>query len=144
MKNKIIYVFILVGLIFGFLAFYFFLSASRESGVGFANSSGKTNNDFLNTRNVLEIEKTASSSDFEKISRGELSKHNSVSDCWVSFQGKVYDVTLFLPKHKGSAAAIAPYCGTSEQFERAFLGKHGANMVKVLEKEGVFKGILAD
>lgn len=76
------------------------------------------------------------------ISASELSSHNVQSDCWVGFQGKVYDITLFLPKHPGSAEAIISYCGTSTEFENAFIGKHGMSKISNLVAMSVFKGDL--
>ncbi|MCK9212814.1 MAG: cytochrome b5 domain-containing protein [Ignavibacteriaceae bacterium] len=72
----------------------------------------------------------------------ELSRHNVESDCWVAYKGEVYDLTLFLPAHPGSARAITPYCGTSSQFEKAFANQHGTSQVKELINEGIYKGIL--
>lgn len=78
-----------------------------------------------------------------EITTAELATHNTQDNCWVAFEGKVYDLTAWLPKHPGSAAAIAPYCGTSEEFEAAFTGKHGMSKVTKLDQEGVLKGDLA-
>jgi cytochrome b involved in lipid metabolism len=77
-----------------------------------------------------------------KISSSELALHNTESDCWVAYEGNVYDVTSFLPVHPGGSAKIAQYCGTSGAFENAFTQKHGTSKVSVLEKQGVFKGVL--
>ncbi len=74
------------------------------------------------------------------ITKTELSKHNTKEDCWVSYNGKVYDLTSFLPNHPGSAAAIAPYCGTAEEFKVAFEKQHGTSKVSVLMKFGTFIG----
>ncbi len=74
------------------------------------------------------------------ITRKELAKHNSLGDCWVSYNGKVYDLTSYLPNHPGSAAAIAPYCGTAEEFKVAFEKQHGTSKVSVLMKFGTFIG----
>ena len=35
------------------------------------------------------------------VSFEELSKHRSASDCWISVNAKVYDVSSFLPEHPG-------------------------------------------
>jgi cytochrome b involved in lipid metabolism len=75
-----------------------------------------------------------------KISLTELSQHNSVSDCWVSYKGKVYDITSFLPRHPGTAGTISPYCGSATEFENAFTKKHGTSKVSVLMSVGVFMG----
>ena len=54
----------------------------------------------------------------------ELTKHNSETDCWIIYQNKVYDLTLWLTKHPGGVNTILPYCGTQE-FETAFKRQHG-------------------
>ncbi|PIZ83262.1 hypothetical protein COX97_01385 [Candidatus Pacearchaeota archaeon CG_4_10_14_0_2_um_filter_05_32_18] len=54
----------------------------------------------------------------------ELSKHDSETDCWVVYQGKVYDLTSWLTKHPGGVKTILPHCGT-QNFEVAFKAKHG-------------------
>ena len=42
----------------------------------------------------------------------EVRKHNSAESCWLVVRGNVYDVTLFIPKHPGSANAILRHAGT--------------------------------
>ncbi|KAK7451131.1 fatty acid alpha-hydroxylase [Stygiomarasmius scandens] len=41
----------------------------------------------------------------------ELAAHKSVSSCWVSRNGKVYDITSFLPDHPGGDDIIVQYAG---------------------------------
>lgn len=77
-----------------------------------------------------------------KITLDELKIHNDKDDCWISYQKKVYDVTSYLPKHPGSAQAIIPYCGTAEEFEKAFTSQHGTSKVGLLQKMGIYKGEL--
>lgn len=74
------------------------------------------------------------------ISLNILSEHDSVEDCWVGYDGKVYDVTSFLPRHPGSAEAIIPYCGTYDEFTQAFEGMHGVSKVSNLMKVGTLIG----
>ncbi len=69
-----------------------------------------------------------------------LSKHNSVNDCWISYGGKVYDISSYLPKHPGSSGAISPFCGTANDFKNAFEQKHGTKMVSALMNVGVLIG----
>ncbi len=76
------------------------------------------------------------------ISSTELSIHNSENDCWTAYEGKVYDITDWLPKHPGSSLVIIPYCGTSDEFESSFIGQHGKSKVEKLMQEGTFKGDL--
>lgn len=78
------------------------------------------------------------------VSRAELAKHNTQADCWISYKGTVYDITNWLPRHPGSADAIAPFCGTAEEFAAAFNGQHGTSKDKRLEREGVKEGALGN
>ena len=76
------------------------------------------------------------------VTESVLADHNSETDCWVAYQGKVYDITSWLQKHPGGVNAILPYCGTSSQFEEAFTKKHGTTKVALLMKVGIFMGDL--
>lgn len=76
------------------------------------------------------------------ITRAELARHASQADCWIAYKGVVYDITNWLPRHPGSAAAIAPYCGTAEEFAAAFNRQHGTGKDARLQREGVEKGTL--
>jgi cytochrome b involved in lipid metabolism len=76
------------------------------------------------------------------VSQSELASHNKESDCWIAYQGGVYDVTDYVPIHPGGAAQIVPLCGTSDKFEDAFTTQHGTSKVRILEKMGVYKGKL--
>lgn len=44
------------------------------------------------------------------ISLEEVVTHNNETDCWLAIEGKVYDVTEFIPKHPGGKAIIGG-CG---------------------------------
>jgi len=78
----------------------------------------------------------------EEITLDELSAHDSKNDCWIAYDGKVYDITTWLPIHPGTSAAIEPYCGTSEEFTQAFEGKHGKSKVSLLKQRGTLEGDL--
>lgn len=49
----------------------------------------------------------------------EVAKHNSITDCWLIIQNKVYDVSSYVNFHPGLAETIIPYCGkeASKAFE---------------------------
>lgn len=75
-----------------------------------------------------------------KVTVEQLAQHNSKSDCWVAYAGKVYDITSFLPYHPGGINRIAPYCGTSNEFQNAFTQQHGTRKVSLLMTVGTFMG----
>tara|TARA_Y100000310_G_scaffold338650_1_gene428936 strand:+ start:21102 stop:21428 length:327 start_codon:yes stop_codon:yes gene_type:complete len=56
--------------------------------------------------------------------------HNAAEDCWVLYNGNVYDITSFLSEHK---SGLEEYCGTSEEFEEAYSGTHGSSKDYILE-----------
>ncbi len=41
----------------------------------------------------------------------EVAVHNTTSNCWLIVNGKVYNVTSYIPYHPGGASTIRPYCG---------------------------------
>ena len=41
----------------------------------------------------------------------EISKHNSVADCWLLINNKVYNLTSFINSHPGGVGTITNYCG---------------------------------
>ena len=41
----------------------------------------------------------------------EVARHASADDCWMSIDGKVYDLTAYLPDHPSRPGIILPWCG---------------------------------
>jgi cytochrome b involved in lipid metabolism len=76
------------------------------------------------------------------ITAADVALHNTETDCWVSYQGTVYDITQFLPKHKSYQALLVPLCGKTDEFTQAFEGKHGMSKIDVLKSESVRVGDL--
>jgi hypothetical protein len=67
------------------------------------------------------------------LSASDIAEHNSVSDCWVVYEGEVYDVTEYLPQHPGGTQSIVVYCGMSDSsFADAFIEQHGMSKVEFL------------
>lgn len=78
------------------------------------------------------------------VTSAQLAQHNTPSDCWVAYQGRVYDMTSWIPQHPGGPYRIIPYCGTSSQFAAALQAKHGSRMDQLIKQvatdEGPFAG----
>jgi hypothetical protein len=70
----------------------------------------------------------------DAISETELLAHNSDGDCWVNYDGNVYDITEQLPNYK----EIAKYCGTFDDITIA-LSQESLN---ILVQESNFVGVL--
>lgn len=77
------------------------------------------------------------------ITADQLAAHNVEGDCWFAYKGKVYDTTNLIPNHKNYKELLVPLCGTSEEFETAFEGKHGLSKVQVLIENSELKGDFA-
>jgi acyl-CoA oxidase len=79
----------------------------------------------------------------------EVSRHNNESECWIIINGKVLDVTKFLPAHPGGAAAILRYAGKdgSEDFNMLHapdvIQKHAPDAVIGVLKAGDAKSTSA-
>ena len=58
----------------------------------------------------------------------QIATHNTVSDCWVSIEGNVYNLTSFIPIHPGGAAVIVGLCGTDATTALSF-APHGLNIL---------------
>lgn len=53
----------------------------------------------------------AAAADASVISLEALAAHNSETDCWMAIEGKVYNLTDYLPKHPTPASMLLPWCG---------------------------------
>ncbi len=41
----------------------------------------------------------------------EVARHNSLEDCWMAIEGKVYDFTDYVPEHPTPPTVMEPWCG---------------------------------
>lgn len=130
--NKLVFTIILAIVLINLVGFVVFLNGNNPP----ANTQNQNpQNSIANvSQPLVEISSNVTSL--------ELSTHNNKLDCWISFQGKVYDITAWLPRHPGSSQAIEPYCGKSKEFEDAFKDQHGLTQVNKLIQEGIYKGDL--
>ncbi|PRP78703.1 hypothetical protein PROFUN_13442 [Planoprotostelium fungivorum] len=58
----------------------------------------------------------------------EVAKHNTEKDCWVVVDGKVYDVTSFLPEHPGGKKVVITQSG--KDATEKFHSLHGPEVLK--------------
>jgi succinate dehydrogenase/fumarate reductase flavoprotein subunit len=68
------------------------------------------------------------------VTRAELAKHASETDCWVALYGEVYDFTDFLEDHPAGAEAITRFAGTDGT--KGFDAVHSPGMLEEFEALG--------
>ena len=67
----------------------------------------------------------------------EVARHHSVSDCWMTIDGAVYDVTAYIPLHPTEPDVVVRWCGkdASEAFATKGYGRpHGPAAYAALKK----------
>ncbi len=47
----------------------------------------------------------------ERYSLEEVARHDSADSCWFAIEGKVYDVTDYIPEHPTPPAVVESWCG---------------------------------
>jgi fatty acid desaturase len=87
-------------------------------------------------------------SNLSSYSAAEVALHNSSSDCWVIIHDNVYDVSSFLPKHPGGAAALSKRgragCDVSLYFEQIGHSDQARLLLKDFYVGGVSKDMNAN
>ncbi len=46
-----------------------------------------------------------------EIDAATLAEHDSLDDCWMAIEGKVYDFTDYTPQHPTPPSIMEPWCG---------------------------------
>ncbi|MEN9649752.1 MAG: hypothetical protein RL094_719 [Candidatus Parcubacteria bacterium] len=102
MKKIAIIVGVLVVLGLGYMYYSSTSYDYRYSGSGLASSTAATSTLYTLT---------------------DVAAHASATNCWTVVDGKVYDVTSFIPQHPGGAAKAAKMCG--KDGSSLFMKQHG-------------------
>jgi len=77
----------------------------------------------------------------KEISVEELSKHDNEDDCWVVYEGKVYDFTN-ARMHPNMAKTFYRHCGQVSGFEEGAKARHSGSSEDRVENFGEFVGVL--
>jgi hypothetical protein len=83
------------GLIIGIVSLLIIMGVVIAIGLSQSNNASNTNK---------------STSSQKKITATELATHNTSSNCYISLNNEVYDITSFIPKHEGGSE-IVEECG---------------------------------
>ncbi|KAI8110877.1 hypothetical protein M9434_004451 [Picochlorum sp. BPE23] len=66
----------------------------------------------------------------------DVATHNSTANgIWVGYNGKVYDITEWVPQHPGGAEVLIALAGTIDEFTKKFNARHGPGSYQ----EGILK-----
>ncbi|MDZ7784115.1 MAG: cytochrome b5-like heme/steroid binding domain-containing protein [Halioglobus sp.] len=49
--------------------------------------------------------------DLPEVSMEQVAAHNTEDDCWMAIEGKVYDLSDYIPEHPTPASVLTPWCG---------------------------------
>ena len=77
----------------------------------------------------------------EKITKEGLTKHNTEEDCWVVYEGKVYDLTN-APRHPNMDKTFWRHCGDLTSFEQAAKIRHSTSDSSRVENYADYVGEL--
>ncbi len=73
-------------------------------------------------------------------SEAQVSAHNSSQSCWSIIEGKVYDLTAYIPRHKGGPEKIIAICGKDGTAE--FSEEHDGKQKPAIELAKMYLGDL--
>jgi cytochrome b involved in lipid metabolism len=73
------------------------------------------------------------------ITAAEVAQHNTASDCWSVVNGNVYDLTTYLPRHKGGPGVLTGICG--KDGTSAFTGQHSGQAAPAADLSSLFVGV---
>ena len=60
---------------------------------------------------VLATDHSEKPSSAGLISPEALAAHSSEKDCWIAVEGRVYDITAYLPSHPAPPSLLLAWCG---------------------------------
>jgi cytochrome b involved in lipid metabolism len=84
--------------------------------------------------NNTDEEKIESGKTDKEVLASDVATHNTVSDCWQIINGKVYNVTDYIPLHPAGADKIIPFCGKDASVAFNTKGGKGPHSQKAEEK----------
>lgn len=73
-----------------------------------------------------------------RLSMANIAKNNSSASCWVVISGNAYDLTEWIPRHRGGSGAILGLCGTDATSR--FQSQHGGQAQPVSTLESYLLG----
>lgn len=78
-------------------------SASKIKGL---NESKRSSINQARYMELMKSQENLISKQCRPVTKDELKTHNTQEDCWISYRGKVYDITKYLNFHPGGKFTI--------------------------------------
>lgn len=75
------------------------------------------------------------------ISLATVATHKDAASCWSVIEGKVYDLTAYVPKHPGGKSEILAICG--KDGSSLFAGQHGGQSKPAQILSGYYLDVVA-
>ena len=72
------------------------------------------------------------------ITAAEVAQHHTAADCWSLINGNVYDLTTYLPRHKGGPGVLTAICG--KDGTSAFTGQHSGQAAPATDLSSLLVG----
>ena len=60
---------------------------------------------------ALATDQSEKPTGISRISLVDLAAHSTEKDCWIAVEGKVYDITAYVPSHPVPPAVLLVWCG---------------------------------
>ena len=92
---------------------------------------------------VIEVIDTPSVQETVKITEDELVKHDYFKDCWIVYEGRVYDFTD-ADIHPNMVVAFFSHCGKISGFEEGAKDQHSSSNQGRVERYGIYVGELVE
>ena len=87
------------------------VTAILTVGLFFYQNKAGNSNTGINSQNKTVDLTNLISSGATTLNAAEVAKHNTVSDCWIIVNSKVYDISVYASAHPGGVRNIASSCG---------------------------------
>jgi len=92
--------------------FFCIVSSILTAGLVFYQNKNNTNIGQTNTNQVSNnVSTTSSTSSISVLDSQVVLKHNTISDCWMIINNKVYDLSNYATAHPGGTRNVTNYCG---------------------------------
>jgi len=100
-------------------------------------TQGTTTDETIETQQLTEEEPDAITA--ASVTKEEFLKHNTPEDCWIIYEGKIYDYSD-APRHPKIDETFFQHCGKPSGFEQGAKAQHSASSEDRVANYGTYVG----